>query len=611
MTDDTRGAPPQELLFRTTTIGRDTLDARKAGDDSIPIAISSETPVERWFGTEILSHDAAAVDLSRASKGLPLLMDHDTGTHIGIVRDIRLGADKVLRGRMQFGNHPDAAWIRKDVEDGIRTEISVGYRINSWDDTRSDAETFVAGSWTPMEVSSVPVPADASVGVGRAAGVLRAGDSRDGEAAMELKASRTAADVRKELLTIYRMAAEHGLTPEDAANAVERSLSPEQFAGEILDRNVGRANTMPTPGGHMDLTPRDAARYNREIGAGLSALAGIGNPKDAGSVFAVSSEIAKRLGRDPSQLHIPLDIGTRTSLTGQIAGTSSLGGVGIQSTIMPMIDILRNNMKVREAGATIVTGLTGNAVFPRKLTTNTLAWTGENQSTPHALTQMTFDSISLSPKVAMAGSAFSRQSAIQMAQGMENVVLNDLAAICALGIDDAAINGLGSANQPRGIRNTSGITSKTLGSHGSALTWADVVSVETSISASNATDLGSISWLVNSVTRGKLKSSLRNTVSGSAYIWGDDATLNSYRALTTNALPSNITKGTSTTVCSSALFGVFSELMVGEFGGAVSLLVDPYVYASQNMLAVWAFMHVDCAVRHPAAFAEIPDILTA
>ncbi len=47
--------------------------------------------------------------------------------------------------------------------------ISVGYRVDKLERQNKDDETFYRASWTPMEISSVSVPADQSrlVGVGR------------------------------------------------------------------------------------------------------------------------------------------------------------------------------------------------------------------------------------------------------------------------------------------------------------------------------------------------------------------------------------------------------------------------------------------------------------
>src|SRR5262245_33656485 len=70
-------------------------------DDTFEMSFSSETPVPRWFGNEILDHKPESIDLSRASQGLAYLVDHDTGDQVGIIRNFRI-EDGKTRGEVNF-----------------------------------------------------------------------------------------------------------------------------------------------------------------------------------------------------------------------------------------------------------------------------------------------------------------------------------------------------------------------------------------------------------------------------------------------------------------------------------------------------------------------------
>ena len=111
---------------RTLTI--DATQQRAAADgNTIEMAIASEQPYERWFGIEILGHAKGEVDLSRLGDGRhPLLLNHDTGTQIGVIDSARVDSDGVLRGIGRFSSSEEAQQIRVDVADGIRTMVSVG-----------------------------------------------------------------------------------------------------------------------------------------------------------------------------------------------------------------------------------------------------------------------------------------------------------------------------------------------------------------------------------------------------------------------------------------------------------------------------------------------------
>lgn len=152
--------------------------ALEAGADGVrtyAISVSSELPVERvMFGrqsVEILSHDPAAVDMTRAN-GMPLLLEHDTSKQIGVVERFTV-ANGRTEAIVRFSRSAVGADIERDVADGIRRNVSIGYRINEMEFEGVDgrgADIYRATNWMPYEVSIVSVPADYTVGVGRAAG---------------------------------------------------------------------------------------------------------------------------------------------------------------------------------------------------------------------------------------------------------------------------------------------------------------------------------------------------------------------------------------------------------------------------------------------------------
>lgn len=143
------------------------LDLREANLESrtVPASLSSESPVDRFFGREILVHDSNAVDLSRAGDGLPLLWNHNTDEPIGVVERIKI-KDGKLRGVLRFSNNKKAIEVFNDVRDGFLKNISIGYQVNKFEEQANSNDIRVTG-WTLLESSVVTVPADASVGINR------------------------------------------------------------------------------------------------------------------------------------------------------------------------------------------------------------------------------------------------------------------------------------------------------------------------------------------------------------------------------------------------------------------------------------------------------------
>jgi HK97 family phage major capsid protein/HK97 family phage prohead protease len=132
------------------------------------VSVSSDEPYQRWFGTEILVHSDAAIDLKRAKKGAtPLLYNHDRSALLGKAVNPRIEGGK-LRMDFKFSSSAVGAQALQDVRDGILTECSIGYEVEKWEiDEKKD--TYTATRWNLFEASLVTIPADATVGVGRSA----------------------------------------------------------------------------------------------------------------------------------------------------------------------------------------------------------------------------------------------------------------------------------------------------------------------------------------------------------------------------------------------------------------------------------------------------------
>ena len=146
------------------------IEIRQADDKTVRLSFpaSSEAPVERYFGIEVLSHEAGAIRMDRLSAGAaPLLFNHDWSDPVGMIDGARVRDGRLVVDAHLFDT-ARAAEVHAMVRGGLRN-VSIGYEI---DEMREDAKkaVYTATRWTPLEVSIVTVPADASVGIGRDAG---------------------------------------------------------------------------------------------------------------------------------------------------------------------------------------------------------------------------------------------------------------------------------------------------------------------------------------------------------------------------------------------------------------------------------------------------------
>jgi HK97 family phage major capsid protein len=592
----------RELTIREPKVDQ---DAR-----TVELAFSSEAPVERWWGAEILDHASSSMRLDRLQSGGALLMDHDTRDQVGVIESVQIGADRVARAVVRFGRGARASEVFQDVIDGIRRNVSVGYLVHAvrLESSEGDNDVYRVTDWEPFEVSLVSVPADPSVGVGRSADSpistpkpesITMDPNKDPAADRQAGADserKRAADI----IAIAEQYKRYGLD-DLASAAIREGQTVDQFRNAAMERMAAA----PKPKAEIGLSDKETRSYSI-----LRAMAYLANPNDRRAREAAAFELecstaaAEKRGKPSAGLLIPMDVLQR-DLT---KGTATAGGHTVATNLLSgsFIDLLRNAMVIDSMGATMLTGLVGNIAIPRQTGGATAYWVAESGAPSES--QQAFDQVTMSPKTVGAYTDISRKLLLQSSIDVEAFVQGDLAKVLGLAIQAAAIKG-GGSNEPTGILATSGIGDVAGGTNGLAPTWAHIVDLETDVSVANAA-IGTLGYLTNAKVRGKLKTTSK--VSGqNGFVWDDGNTpLNGYRAGVTNAVPSNLDKGTSTGVCSAIIFGNFADLILGMWGG-LDLTVDPYAGATSGTVRIVALQDVDVAVRHAESFSAMLDALTA
>ncbi len=322
-----------------------------------------------------------------------------------------------------------------------------------------------------------------------------------------------------------------------------------------------------------------------------------------------SEAVHKRFGVEPRGFFVPYDVLEARDLN---VGTATAGGNLVATDLLAnsFIDMLRNRMVVRQAGASMLTGLVGNVDIPKQTGGATAYWVGEGSAVTES--QQTIGQVELSPMTLGAFSDFTRRLMLQSSLDVEQFVRNDLIATLALALDYVALHGNNGvdANQPDGIAATSGIGSVAGGTNGLAPAWSHLVGLETEVAIDNA-DVGRLAYISNAKVRGKLKQTPKVASTDSMMIWDTQSAqpVNGYNALITNQVSSTLTKGSSSGVCSAIFFGNWSDLLIGMWSG-IDILVDPYTGSTSGTTRVVALQDVDIAVRHAQSFAAMLDALT-
>lgn len=604
---------PDKRVFRSAVFERESV---QDADRRVSLAFSSEAEVERGFGVEVLDHSPGSIDSTFIGSGrAPLLVDHDSADQVGVVEMVSLGSDRVARAVVRFGKSKRAEEIWQDVKDGIRGNVSVGYVINEMvsDGKRDGREVYRATSWSPLEISIVSIPADTSVGVGRSMAETPNPEVISHSPKVQIMSEVNNEAVRDDgmkaersrVSSIMDLAARHNQR-DLGESAVREGATIEQFRGALLDKVAQKPLNVDV---EIGLSDREARSFSF-----VKAIRALSNPQDrraqedARFEFEVSESAAKKEGRDSRGITVPVDVLKRDLTTSIASGTSKAGNLVATDLLAgSFIDVLRNKMVLNTLGATFLTGLQGNVAIPRKSSSATSYWVGENSAPTEG--NLTFDQVTMSPKTLAAYVDYSRRLMLQSSLDVETMVRNDLAASIAVAMDSAAISGSGS-NRPTGILNTSGIGSVTLGTNGGAPTWAMVTNLVKEVEIDNALT-GAAAFLTNGQVKAKLSNTPKQTsgVEGNFLLGPDVNSIYGYPLVVSQQIPGNLSKGSGSNL-SAMIFGVWSDLLIGQWSG-IDLMADPYTGSNAGTVRIVAFHDCDFAVRHVESFAECNEIVTA
>ena len=559
---------------------------------TVKIALSSEEPVARSFGNEVLDHGKESIDLSFLASGrAPLLLDHDPEKQIGVIKSVQLDENaRRLRAEVRFGKGELAREAFSDVVDGIRANISVGYSIGKMERDVDDKETYRAKSWKPVEASLVSIPADMTVGVGRSGKadnkpVIRTSIKEDNimsEVNLEAVKAEAQQAAQKNAAQIVELGARHNKS-DMAREAIASGQSIDEFRGALLE-SIGSTTALESQ--EIGLSEKETQRFSM-----MRAIHALANPTDrraqeaAAFEFECSRAAADQYGKTAQGIMLPAEV-LRTWNKRDLNTTDEADVIGEDFRGGDFIDALRNSSSVMAAGATMLGGLSGDVKIPKKTAVSAASWIA-TEGGDATESEMTIGNVSLTPKTLGAFTDVTRQLLIQSSLDVENLIRDDLTKAMATAIDKAGLEGTGASGEPTGIENVSGIGSVAFGVAG-APTFAEMIQLETEVSQDNAL-VGNLSYILTPALAGALKGTAKSATNSGFVL--ENGQVNGYNAIVSAQASAN-----------HAYFGNFSDLLVGMFGG-LDIVVDPYTASKSGTVRVVALQSVDCAVRHAQSFA--------
>ncbi len=579
--------------------------------DVVEFSFSSEEPVERYFGMEVLSHAPGAMNMARLNSGAaPWLWNHNPDVVLGGVERAWQGNDGrgMVRTRWSPNTKSEGSeeWkVRQNWEAGIIRNVSFMYSIDAPLDLKSREGVALVIAFTPMEVSTVSIPADATVGQGRAIGktAAPAADQTQSPSTMEtvdLAQERAAAAADAVTAERGRIAAITSLTREHGA---------DDLAGDLIASGATEADAMRTVLGAIAKRTKQPATPATPAQPIAGASADIGLTDNEARSFSflkamraqlfpnerafqeeaafereASNAAAQRMGMSPKGILIPNDVLSR-SLT---AGQASAAGDLIFTDARPgsFIELLRKRNFLTGLGVTILSGLTGPVGIPKQTGASQVYWKGEGVAA--AESEPSVGQVTMTLKEMSAWTRFSRSLMLQSSIDVETFVRNDLVTVMALEQARVALYGLGSSSQPEGLKLTTGINTKDFAAN--QPTYAELVDMETLVAADDA-DIDTMGYVTNATIYGGFKTT-EKAANTAQFVLEPGGTVNSYGVVRSNQVEAG-----------DVFFGVWSQLVLGLFG-AVDLQVNPYSEDKEGNIRVVAHQAIDYAVRHPQAFCR-------
>jgi hypothetical protein len=223
-----RGANAADLLTRRATLEPTTLDEAHR---TVDVVWSTGAGVRRHDAAglyeERLSLDPAHVDLARFI-GAPVLNAHrqdDVDNVLGVVTAAHVDGT-AGRGTVKFSERAEAVW--RDVRAGILRNVSVGYTVDRWQETRADGvRVRTAVRWTPKELSFVAIPADAGATV---RGDTMDTDTKPADDGGDDQKTRAATNAE-----IRKLADAAGLDRAAADSLIDREATVDEARAELFD----------------------------------------------------------------------------------------------------------------------------------------------------------------------------------------------------------------------------------------------------------------------------------------------------------------------------------------------------------------------------------------
>ena len=320
-----------------------------------------------------------------------------------------------------------------------------------------------------------------------------------------------------------------------------------------LERN--RVTEIQTKSAEIQAAAVDASEGRRAFLAGVEK-----SDRKSGLVLKSGDSFADhfKAGDEPE---LSLAKSLRGYLTGEWDGaelerkamaSSALGAILPTPIGNQIIDLARNASTVIRAGAVTVPMTTATLKLARLTGDVTAGWYSEAGTISES--DGTLDSVTLTARKMACLVRINREILEDSAPGVDSIIRNSVAQAMALELDRIALVGTGTAPQPRGLQNVSGINTVT--AVGTPADYGKMLDAVFAVRLANYEP----NAIINSVRTQKTLSKLFTGISGDKTPLMMPADYSALTRLASNQIPTNLGAGTNESL---AFVGDFSQLMIG------------------------------------------------
>ena len=273
------------------------------------------------------------------------------------------------------------------------------------------------------------------------------------------------------------------------------------------------------------------------------------------------------------QIVIPMEYRADVQATVDTAGKEN-----VATDVLGILPALRAKSVLVQAGATYMTGLTGNISIPTYSGTN-VTWEGEVTAAKDGAG--TFGEVKYEPKRLTAFVDVSKQFLLQDSNSAEEMLRNDIVNAIVEKLEKTLLGSdAGTSTMPAGIFD--GVSAE-----GADITYLDVVNMEAALEDANV--YGDIKFIVAPTAKAILKTTQKGENAG--FIM-QDGEVEGYGVYSSSAVAN---KG--------VVMGNFADYVICQWGG-IELTVDPYTQAANGKVRLVVNAYFDGKPRRAEAFVK-------